>query len=601
MQGGIVLKKQSNLSRLLSYAGVHKYFTYASWVLSGISALTALVPFWYIWKIINEVLEVSPNFGSAANLTHYGIMAMTYAIISYLIYIGASLCSHLAAFRIAANMRIDITEHISKLPIGFADSFGSGKLRKIINDSTAATETYLAHQLPDKYAAMATPVGLLALLLVFDWRLGLLSLVPVAVGFAVMSAMTGKRMEEKMRQYSNALAAMSNEAVEYVRGIPVVKTFGQSVFSFKKFKATIDEYKKWVLAYTKDMRPPMMLYTAAINGVFAFLILGAFWFTNGTVTSEFFVNLLFYIIITPVISVTLTKIMYMSEEGMVIGDAIERIDSVLNAEPMSVGNNPQNPKSTSIELENIHFSYDGKKEAVSGISLKIKGGQTVAFVGPSGGGKSTLASLISRFFDVNSGSIKIGGVDVRDIPKDELMNTVSFVFQNSKLIKASILDNVKMGKPNATDEEVLNALKSAQCMDIIEKFPDGVNTVIGSRGIYLSGGEMQRIAIARAVLKNAPIIILDEATAFADPDNEVKVQTAFAKLSEGKTVIMIAHRLSTVRNADCIYVIADGKIAEYGNRAELIEKKGMFYKMQNDYQSSVSWKVSNETEESRND
>lgn len=595
------MKKQSNLSRLLSYAGGHKYFTYASWVLSGISALTALVPFWYIWKIINEVLEVSPNFGSAANLTHYGIMAMTYAIISYLIYIGALLCSHLAAFRIAANMRIDITEHISKLPIGFADSFGSGKLRKIINDSTAATETYLAHQLPDKYAAMATPVGLLALLLVFDWRLGLLNLVPVAVGFAVMSAMTGKRMEEKMRQYSNALAAMSNEAVEYVRGIPVVKTFGQSVFSFKKFKATIDEYKKWVLAYTKDMRPPMMLYTAAINGVFAFLILGAFWFTNGTVTSEFFVNLLFYIIITPVISVTLTKIMYMSEEGMVIGDAIERIDSVLNAEPMSVGNNPQNPKSTSIELENIHFSYDGKKEAVSGISLKIKGGQTVAFVGPSGGGKSTLASLISRFFDVNSGSIKIGGVDVRDIPKDELMNTVSFVFQNSKLIKASILDNVKMGKPNATDEEVLNALKSAQCMDIIEKFPDGVNTVIGSRGIYLSGGEMQRIAIARAVLKNAPIIILDEATAFADPDNEVKVQTAFAKLSEGKTVIMIAHRLSTVRNADCIYVIADGKIAEYGNRAELIEKKGMFYKMQNDYQSSVSWKVSNETEESRND
>ena len=601
MQGGIVLKKQSNLSRLLSYAGGHKYFTYVSWILSAVCALTALVPFWYIWKIINEVLKASPNFGSAQNLTHYGIMAMAYAIISYLIYIGALLCSHLAAFRIAANMRIDITEHIAKLPIGFTDSFGSGKLRKIINDSTAATETYLAHQLPDKYAAMATPVGLLALLLVFDWRLGLLSLVPVAAGFAVMSAMTGKRMEEKMRQYGNALAAMSNEAVEYVRGIPVVKTFGQSVFSFKKFKATIDEYKKWVLAYTKDMRLPMMLYTAAINGVFAFLILGAFWFTNGTVTSEFFVNLLFYIIITPVISVTLTKIMYMSEEGMVIGDAIERIDSVLNAEPMSVGNNPQNPKSTSIELENIHFSYDGKKEAVSGISLKIKGGQTVAFVGPSGGGKSTLASLISRFFDVNSGSIKIGGVDVRDIPKDELMNTVSFVFQNSKLIKASILDNVKMGKPNATDEEVLNALKSAQCMDIIEKFPDGVNTVIGSRGIYLSGGEMQRIAIARAVLKNAPIIILDEATAFADPDNEVKVQTAFAKLSEGKTVIMIAHRLSTVRNADCIYVIADGKIAEYGNRAELIEKKGMFYKMQNDYQSSVSWKVSNETEESRND
>ena len=601
MQGGIVLKKQSNLSRLLSYAGGHKYFTYVSWILSAVCALTALVPFWYIWKIINEVLKASPNFGSAQNLTHYGIMAMAYAIISYLIYIGALLCSHLAAFRIAANMRIDITDNFAKLPSVFTDCFARVTPPKFIHDSTAATETYLAHQLPDKYAAMATPVGLLALLLVFDWRLGLLSLVPVAVGFAVMSAMTGKRMEEKMRQYGNALAAMSNEAVEYVRGIPVVKTFGQSVFSFKKFKATIDEYKKWVLAYTKDMRLPMMLYTAAINGVFAFLILGAFWFTNGTVTSEFFVNLLFYIIITPVISVTLTKIMYMSEEGMVISDAIERIDSVLNAEPMSVGNNSHKPKSASVELESVHFSYDGKKEVISDISLKIKCGQTVAFVGPSGGGKSTLASLISRFFDVNSGSIKIGGVDVRDIPKDELMNTVSFVFQNSKLIKASILDNVKMGKSNATDEEVLNALRAAQCMDIIEKFPDGVNTVIGSRGVYLSGGEMQRIAIARAVLKNAPIIILDEATAFADPDNEVKVQKAFAKLSEGKTVIMIAHRLSTVRNVDCIYVISDGKIVEYGNRAELIEKKGMFYKMQNDYQSSVGWKVSNETEESRND
>ena len=588
------MKKQSNLSRLLSYAGGHKYFTYVSWILSAVCALTALVPFWYIWKIINEVLKASPNFGSAQNLTHYGIMAMAYAIISYLIYIGALLCSHLAAFRIAANMRIDITEHIAKLPIGFTDSFGSGKLRKIINDSTAATETYLAHQLPDKYAAMATPVGLLALLLVFDWRLGLLSLVPVAVGFAVMSAMTGKRMKEKMRQYGNALAAMSNEAVEYVRGIPVVKTFGQSVFSFKKFKATIDEYKKWVLAYTKDMRLPMMLYTAAINGVFAFLILGAFWFTNGTVTSEFFVNLLFYIIITPVISVTLTKIMYMSEEGMVISDAIERIDSVLNAEPMSVGNNSHKPKSASVELESVHFSYDGKKEVISDISLKIKCGQTVAFVGPSGGGKSTLASLISRFFDVNSGSIKIGGVDVRDIPKDELMNTVSFVFQNSKLIKASILDNVKMGKSNATDEEVLNALKAAQCMDIIEKFDSGVDTVIGSNGVYLSGGEAQRIAIARAILKNAPIVILDEATAFADPDNEVKIQKALNELSKNKTVIMIAHRLSTVQNADCIYVLKDGRLIEQGKSGELCKQNGVFATMLENYLTSVKWKVAKE-------
>lgn len=585
------MKKQSNLSRLMSYASGYRYFTYASWILVAVSSVTALVPFWYIWKIIKEVLEVSPDFGSAQNLPHYGIVAMIFAILSFLIYISALLCSHLSAFRVAANMRIKITEHIAKLPLGFTDTIGSGRLRKIINDSTGATETYLAHQLPDKYAAIATPIGLLVLLMAFDWRLGLLSLVPVVLGFVIMSAMTGKRMEEKMKQYNNALAAMSNEAVEYVRGIPVVKTFGQSVFSFKKFKGTIDEYGKWVIAYTKEMRMPMMLYTAAINGVFAFLIAGAFAFTQNGVTNEFLLNLLFYIIITPVISVTLTKIMYMSENNMVVEDALQRVDVVLNAEPMTVGAKPQYPQDASIELDGVHFSYDGKKDVICGVSLKIKQGETVAFVGPSGGGKSTLASLISRFFDVKDGSIKIGGADVRNIPKEELMNNVSFVFQNSRLIKASILENVKMGKPDATKAEVMEALKTAQCMDIIEKFPGGADTVIGTGGVYLSGGEQQRIAIARAVLKNAPIIILDEATAFADPDNEVKVQKAFAELAKGKTVIMIAHRLSTVVNADCIYVVKDGKIAESGKCDELCESNGLFAKMWRDYQDSVEWKV----------
>lgn len=590
------MKKKSNFSRLMGYAGGHKYLTYASFVLSAVSALVALVPFWYIWKIIKEVLDVSPDFEKAVNLPHYGLMAMLFAVLSFLIYICALLCSHLSAFRVATNMRIEAVEHIATLPLGFVDSFGSGKLRKIINDSTGATETYLAHQLPDKYGAIATPVGLLVLLLSFDWRLGLLSLVPVALGFAVMSAMTGKRMEEKMRQYGNALASMSNEAVEYVRGIPVVKTFGQSVFSFKKFKGTIDEYEKWVVAYTKQLRIPMMLYTAAINGVFAFLIIGALLFTKNGVTDGFLLNLLFYIIITPVISLTLTKIMYMSESNMIVADALERIDTVLDAEPMSESDSPASLSDKSVELEDVRFSYDGKNDVICGVSLKIEPGQTVAFVGPSGGGKSTLASLITRFFDVQSGRVKIGGVDVRDIANDELMNTVSFVFQNSKLIKASIFDNVKMGKPDADRQEVLDALKAAQCMDIIEKFPDGVDTVIGTDGVYLSGGEQQRIAIARAMLKNAPIIILDEATAFADPDNEAKVQSAFENLAGGKTVIMIAHRLSTVANADCIYVVEDGKIAESGRREELCEKGGLFKKMWDDYQASVEWKVKKEAE-----
>lgn len=588
------MKKQSNLSRLMEYAGKHKYLTYASWVLSAISALMALLPFWYIFKIIREVLDVAPNYSKATELVHNGVMAMIFAVASFLIYVVALLCSHLSAFRVATNMRIAVTEHIAKLPLGFIDGFGSGKLRKIVNDSTGATETFLAHQLPDKYGAIATPIGLLFLLFAFDWRLGVLSLVPVVLGFLVMSGMTGKRMEEKMRQYNDALASMSNEAVEYVRGIPVVKTFGQSVFSFKKFKGTIDEYEKWVVSYTKDLRIPMMVYTAVINGVFAFLIAGGIWFTSSGVTNELLLNLIFYIIITPVISLTLTKIMYMSENNLIVADAMERIDSVLNVEPMVVSGCPGHPKDSSVELSNVHFSYDGKKEVIHGVSMRIDAGKTVAFVGPSGGGKSTLAGLIARFFDVGDGSIKVGGEDIRKIEKNELMNTVSFVFQNSKLIKASILDNVKMSKPEATREEVMAALKTAQCMDIVEKFPQGIDTVIGTKGVYLSGGEQQRIAIARAVLKNAPILILDEATAFADPDNESKVQKAFSELARGKTVIMIAHRLSTVADADCIYVIEDGRVSEFGNRMELLDKNGLFAKMWNDYQNSVEWKVAKE-------
>ena len=588
------MKKQSDLSRLMGYAGNYRYFTYASWVLSAVSALVALVPFVYIWKILRDVLNAAPDYAQAVSIPHYGWMAVLFAVLAYLIYIAALMCSHLSAFRVATNLRLEVSEHLATLPLGFTETFGSGKLRKIIHESTGAAETFLAHQLPDKYNAMATPIGLLVLLLVFDWRLGLLSLVPVALGFVIMSAMTGRRMADKMRQYGNALESMSNEAVEYVRGIPVVKTFGQSVFSFKKFKATIDEYEKWVIAYTKELRMPMMLYTAAINGVFAFLIVGGLLFTRNGVTSEFLLNLLFYIIITPVISLTLTRIMYMSENELVVADALARVDSVLDAEPVPENDHPRHPKDASVSLKDVHFSYDGKTDVIKGVSLKIQPGQMVAFVGPSGGGKSTLANLICRFFDVQSGSVRVGGADVRAIPKEELMDTISFVFQNSRLLKGSILDNVRLGRPQATEAEVLAALKAAQCMDIVEKFPAGIHTVIGTKGVYLSGGEQQRIAIARAMLKNVPILILDEATAFADPDNEAKVQAAFAQLAKGKTVLMIAHRLSTVANADCIYVVQDGQIVESGTKDELCAQNGLFARMWQEYQASVQWKVAKE-------
>lgn len=464
------MKKQSDLSRLMGYAGNYRYFTYASWVLSAVSALMALIPFLYIWMILRDVLNAAPDYAQAVNIPYYGWMAVLFAVLSYLIYIAALMCSHLSAFRVATNLRLAVSEHLAVLPLGFAETFGSGKLRKIIHESTGAAETYLAHQLPDQYNAIATPVGLLVLLLAFDWRLGLLSLAPVVLAFLIMATMTGKRMVEKMRQYGNALEAA----------------------------------------------------------------------------------------------------------------------------PMQVQAVPQHPKDSSVTLRDVHFSYDGKTEVIKGVSLEIQPGRTVAFVGPSGGGKSTLANLVCRFFDVQSGSVRVGGADVRAIPKEERMDTISFVFQNSRLLKGSILDNVRLGRPRATEAEVLAALKAAQCMDIVEKFPAGIHTVIGTKGVYLSGGEQQRIAIARAMLKNAPILILDEATAFADPDNEAKVQAAFARLAKGKTVLMIAHRLSTVANADCIYVVQDGRITETGTKNELCAQNGLFARMWQDYQASVQWKVAKE-------
>ena len=589
-----MLKKQSNLKRLLGYAGRHRYLSYASWVLSAASALVALVPYVFIWRIMQAVLAAAPDFSRAQGLVRNGWLAVLFAGIAVLIYIAGLMCSHMGAFRVATNLRIEAMRHIVKLPLGAAEAFGSGRLRKIVNESSAATETYLAHQLPDRAGAIATPCGLLALLLAFDWRLGLLSLVPVVLAFAVLMRMTGARMQQKMKEYQDALDDMSNEAVEYIRGIPVVKTFGQTIFTFKKFKDSIDRYRVWVIAYTKELRLPMMLYTAAVNGVFAFLIAGALLFTRGGVTPEFLSDLIFYILITPILSVTLTRIMFQSENAMIVDDALQRIDSVRNLAPLPEARNPKSPRDASVELSHVRYSYDGEKDALRGVSLTIPAGQTVAFVGPSGGGKTTLANLVSRFFDPQEGAVRIGGVDVRDISKEELMNTVSFVFQNSRLLKASILENVRMGKPDATHEEVLRALHSAQCDDILEKFPQGADTVIGTKGVYLSGGEQQRIAIARAMLKNAPILILDEATAFADPDNETKVQAAFTELSRGKTVLLIAHRLTTVTHADRICVVQDGRIVESGTSRELLEKGGLFRRMWDNYQTSVQWKVAKE-------
>lgn len=593
MESDAKLKKQSSLARLFEYAGNYKYLTILSWIFSVVSAWIALVPFYYIWKVIKEVLEVAPHYENAGNIADYGWHAVGFAILSMALYICGLMCSHLSAFHVQANIRSQLMHHIMTLPMGFMDSDGSGKFRKIVNESSEATETYLAHQLPDQAGAIATPVGLLVLLLMFDWRLGLLSLIPVAAAFLIMGSMTGQRMKDKMTEYQNALEEMSSEAVEYVRGIPVVKTFGQTVFSFKRFQYSIEKYEKWTIAYTKELRLPMTFYTMIINAAFAVLIAVTFYVVSrGGENDTFLLNLLFYIIITPIITVTLNKIMYASENQMIVEDALKRIDGILEKKPLAEAAEKAAPKDMSITFDHVSFRYeDAAKNALHNINLEIREGEHVAFVGPSGGGKSTLASLIARFFDTTEGQIKIGGVNVRDIPSEQLMNMVSFVFQDSKLLKMSIYDNVRMGRKDATREEVMEALKNAQCEDIIGKLPDGIDTVIGAKGTYVSGGEAQRLSIARTMLKNAPVLILDEATAFADPDNEAKVQQAFSKLSEGKTVIMIAHRLSSVVDADRICVLKDGEIVESGTHKELTEMTGLYAHMWNEYNKSVRWKV----------
>ena len=583
-------KKESNLSKLMGYSGNYKILAYLSWLLAALSAIFTLLPFWYIWKIISEAIEVAPDFGIAQNITNNAWMTVICAILAIIFYILGLLCAHFNAFHIATNIRIHLMRHITLLPPGEKDRIGSGALRRIVSDSSAATETYLAHQLPDQTKSAVMFLGLLIFMFTCDWRLALISLIPAVIGFMSIMSMTGKSLQEKMTNYQNALSDMSNEAVEYIRGIPVVKTFGQTVFSFKRFRDSIDRYAKWASDYTKQVRLPILIYTVAINSVFAFLLIAAKLFTGNGVTSEFLFHMIFFIVISPVITGMLTSLMYTNETKMIVDDAIKRMEAVLQIQPLE-SSNTAHPSDASVCFENVSFSYDSVKNVIDDVSFEVKSGETYALVGPSGGGKSTIASLAARFFDVQSGTVRIGGVNIKEIPKEELMNTISFVFQNAKLIQGSILDNVRLGNPKATEQQVLEALRTAQCMDIVEKFPDGINTVIGSAGVYLSGGEQQRLTIARAILKNASILILDEATAFADPDNENKIQAALAVLAKEKTVIMIAHRLSTVKNADGICVINNGKIVEQGSFKELVNKNGMFTSMWEEYTKSVEWRV----------
>lgn len=589
------MNKKQQKEDLLEYAGNYRSLSVIGCVLAGISAVLAVIPFICIWFAIKDVFSNLSDL-SQIEVGKWGWLAVAFAASSMAVYFIGLMCTHIAAFRTAKNLRSVALHHLISLPLGYFTSHNSGKIRREIDDCASQTEGYLAHQLPDLTAAKVTPVAAVVLLFVFDWRLGLISLIPLCISLFFMFAMMGPSLMENMQKYQSALGDMNAHAVEYVRGIPVVKTFQQSVFSFKRFHDSIQSYKKWAVAYTVLTTKPMCGYTVCINASFAFLIPAGILLIAGVANpSAFMLDFIFYILFTPLCASAFNKILWSSDQTMRAQDAMRRIKAIINEEALKETESPQSPPNNTISFEDVSFTYqEAENPAVNHISFVVPEGKTVALVGPSGGGKSTVASLIPRFWDTEQGAVKIGGVDVRNIQSSELLKLVGFVFQDNHLFKTTLLDNIRAARPEATDDQIQAAVKAAMCQDIIDKMPNGLQTVIGTKGVYLSGGEQQRIALARAILKDAPIIVLDEATAFADPQNEHQIQKGFETLMKGKTVVMIAHRLSTVKNADKIIVLEEGEIREQGTHNELLAKNGLYAKMWADYQSSVEWKVGKE-------
>ena len=590
-------QNKNKFIRLLNYSGNYKYLTILGCILSAISAICLLTPFIYIWDVVNALLMVAPDFSKAQNISNYAFNAFLFAFLGIALNFCGLMCTHLSAFKNEKNMKDAALNHLLKLPLGYFSNHTSGGLRKVIDFSTGKTEGFLAHNLFDLVGAIVTPIAFLILLFSFDWILGLICLIPIILCFIFMYPMFSKESQNVMAQYQMYLEKMNAEAVEYVRGIPVTKAFQQSVYSFKNFIDAIRNYGKFSANYALSTQLPMTAFTVSINGFFALLIPAGILLAGSVVEVKFLADFLFYVIFTPICAVMMNKVMSVSQDWMLAGYALESIEEILNEKPLVEATNPQKPKNHSIEFEGVIFDYDeteSEEHILNDINLKINENDSVALVGPSGGGKTTIASLIPRFWDVKSGSIRIGGIDVRDISSKELMENISFVFQNTKLFKDSIYNNVAIGRKGATRSEVLKALSLAQCDDIIDELPQGIDTVIGSEGTYLSGGQQQRIALARAILKDAPIIILDEATALADPENEYLIQKAISEITKEKTVIMIAHRLSTVKNVDNIFVVENGRIVEKGCHDDLVDNDGLYSRMWDEFNKSIQWKVKSE-------
>ena len=589
-------QSKNKFIRLLNYSGNYKYLSILGMIFSALSAICLLIPFIYIWDVVNAFLTVAPNFSQAQNLDTYAFNAFAFAIAGIVLNFLGLMGTHLSAFKNEKNMKDAAVSHLLKLPLGYFSNHTSGGLRKVIDFSTSKTETFLAHQLFDLTGAIVTPIAFLILLFSFDWLLGLICLIPIILCFIFMYPMFSAESQNIMVQYQTYLEKMNAEAVEYVRGIPVTKAFQQSVYSFKNFIDAIKNYAKFSANYSLSTQLPMTAFTVSINGFFALLIPAGILLAGSVVDKKFLADFMFYVIFTPICAVMMNKIMTVSQDWMLATHALGDIEEILAEKPLVETDNPQKPKNHSIEFEGVYFDYEktDDEHVLNDVNLRISENETVALVGPSGGGKTTIASLIPRFWDVDEGSIKVGEVDVRNISTKELMENISFVFQNTTLFKDSIYNNVAIGRKGASREDVKKALSLAQCDDIIAELPDGIDTVIGTEGTYLSGGQQQRIALARAILKDAPIIILDEATALADPENEYMIQKAISEITKDKTVIMIAHRLSTVKNVDRIYVVENGRIVEKGNHDGLVGDGGLYSRMWDEFNKSIQWKVKSE-------
>ena len=590
-------KKTGAITTLLEYAGNYRVLTIIGLALSAVSMLCSIVPYVCIWLVVRDLIAVIPDFSNVKNVETYGWIAFGFAVVGIILYFIGLLCTHLAAFRTAENIRKTGINHIMKAPLGYFDNNASGLIRGRLDSAANDTETLLAHNLADIVGTVVLFVGMVVLMFVFDWRMGVACLLSAIISIITMFSMMGGKNSQLMAEYQAAQDRMTKAGTEYVRGIPVVKIFQQTVYSFKAFKKSIEEYSDKAEYYQGEVcRVPQSINLTFTEGAFIFLVPLVIFLVPSTLRDGNFSNLVtnfvFYAVFSAIISTALAKIMFASSGIMLAGTALSRIDLVMKAPTLEKCVNPKEPADNSVVFKDVSFTYTGSSTpALSHISFRVEPGQTVALVGPSGGGKTTAASLIPRFWDVDEGVVAVGNVNVKEIDQHVLMEQVAFVFQNTKLFKTSILENVKIANPNASDDDVMQALKAARCEDIIEKLPNGVHTIIGSEGTYLSGGEQQRIALARAILKNAPIVVLDEATAFADPENEVLIQKALSVLCKDRTVIMIAHRLSTVVNADKIIVLEEGHIIEEGTHKELLDKNGLYHKMWTDYNQAVKWKI----------